>query len=257
MSEENPICRSENADLAKLQIEHSELVSMHPFSRQTLRYLNKFKRIYILTSGGKDSTYTILNLLTQQFLIHRPIVLLHTDTSVESATTKRTLTLIQQNFCPLEKVSFEVLKAADYLDHEPQFYVRQSAENEMDEAIRRLENGTYHKNVFSCCYWLKKKAFELWIKEEDHTKDCFVMAIKKGDSEDRCRFLASLNRKNTFYHWNIRHKAMYFYPLRDIRQKRVNNFLLQDKIFWDTQRSGCIGGCPVLKLFLKRKRDTA
>ena len=62
-----------------------------PSTRKEFRQLNKFKRIYILASGGRDSTYTILKLMEFQYWITKPVTISFTDTGNETTSALVTL----------------------------------------------------------------------------------------------------------------------------------------------------------------------
>jgi 3'-phosphoadenosine 5'-phosphosulfate sulfotransferase (PAPS reductase)/FAD synthetase len=226
---------------------------VNAFSRDNLRILNRFNRIYVLVSGGKDSTYTVIKLLKNSFLIKSPIILLHNNTTLQKNSAKTILRIFQGQIEDQYSIFYEEILVTDYIDKDTTKIVSESAINEMPKAIKLLEAGKYRKNVFSCCYWLKEKPFEKWLQLEDHSKDLFVLSIKPGDSSQRGLFLARIRKQKTFFWFNRRRRVMYWYPLRDTKQKTVDQVLLQDKLFWQTRKSGCIGGCPVIKLFNKKK----
>lgn len=224
------------------------------FSRKEFRRLNKFNRIYVLVSGGKDSTYTVLRLKELSSWIKRPVILLHTNTGNRLKSAKITLDsldqVIAQQFSGMSRLfqwSSLVLEASAILPQKSMFYIKQSLLR-IPEAERLFIKGKYSKKVFPCCYYLKHKPFEIWLRNEDHSNDVFISSIRPGESNQRQLFLAKLRHLKTHFWFHRRTKVWYYYPLRDTGFREVYNYLLQDQKFWTTKRSGC-RICPILALF--------
>jgi 3'-phosphoadenosine 5'-phosphosulfate sulfotransferase (PAPS reductase)/FAD synthetase len=217
------------------------------FTRSEIRELNKFDNIYCLVSGGKDSTFTALNLHNLRKWIKRPVILLHNNTGLRMRKAKKIIRVLDHQLCEKNGWFFEQIDAKDYLEKPMMFYVRESIKM-IDKALKKKSEGKYSKNMFPCCYWLKERPFEQWLKQQDHKNDVFVLSIKQGDSRQRGLFLSKLRKLKTYYWFNRRRKVTYYYPLRDCKQETVNSYLLQDKLFWDTDHTGCVK-CPVVMMF--------
>jgi len=221
------------------------------FTRKEIRKLNKFDKIYLLVSGGRDSTFTFLNLWELRNWIKRPVILLHTNTGNRMKEAEQTLALYpeQMKIDENSKKSWKRvdLEARKYLPKKPMQIIIDSLKK-LDEAKTLLEEGKYSKKVFPCCYWLKKKPFEKWLQLDDHSNDVFILSIKPGDSNQRGFFLNKLRKEKTHFWFNRRHRTWRYYPLRDCKQETVNSFLAINKLFWNTEHSGC-RICPIIALF--------
>jgi 3'-phosphoadenosine 5'-phosphosulfate sulfotransferase (PAPS reductase)/FAD synthetase len=203
--------------------------------------MNKFQRIYILVTGGKDSTYVALMLHALRFWIKKPVYLLWGDTGNSMAQNRKIMEGLS------EKTGWELIVIKNTLKHSPMKLVINSMKR-LPDAKELLNEGKYSKKVFPCCYWLKEKPFMEWLKKEDHSKDVFVVGIKLGDGWQRRRFLLDMIEAEEKFRFNRMKKVWYYYPLRDTVTHDVEKVLTKEKDFWNTPHSGC-RVCPILALF--------
>lgn len=230
------------------------------FTRKEFRRLNKFKRIYILASGGRDSTYAILKLMEFQYWITKPVTILFTDTGNETTSALITLEKLYQavtahnlELPPSKKWSHLCLATKAILPKKPVFYIKKAFMKIPKAKQILLETpDRYSKKIFPCCYYLKHRVFDLWIRENgfqsDPYKGVFASCIRPGESLYRRRWLKTLRDKKLHFWFIRRSKVWYYYPLRDIMVRDVNELFLQSKKFLDTKHSGC-QICPILVLF--------
>lgn len=237
----------------------------HLFSRKEFRTLNKFKRIYILVSGGLDSTYTVLNMWELRFWIKKPVILLHTDTRLQLAQSVEILreledftafnwdfeilsrNFIQENVKVLQQNRRSVPKEKDL---EPSMSIVIDSLHRLNQAKKLVKEGKYSKKVFPCCYWLKHKPFYFWLRKENHSRDVFVSSIRGGESQQRQLWLSRLRKYKTKFHFHIKTQVWYYYPLRDLKERDVFDYFINvaDKRFLKTSKSAC-KVCPIVYLF--------
>ena len=238
---------------------------MGDFTREEFRRLNKFNRIYVLVSGGRDSTYVTLKLYSLRFWIKKPVYLLWGDTGNSMAQNRQIMKELSL------KTGWELIVIENTLNgsvsNNDRKRTKRKKKNkssmklvidsmkQLPKAKRLLEEGKYSKKVFPCCYQLKEKPFMNWLKREDHSNDVFIVGIKLGDGWQRRRFLLDMIEQQEKFRFNRMKKVWYYYPLRDTITKNVNELLTKEKEFWNTPHSGC-RVCPIIALFdLKREGE--
>ena len=195
--------------------------------------LRIFDKIYVLVSGGFDSTY-----------LYDKIKGVYPDKCIpvncyNPYETSETLKQIQGDpkfvsVRPYYKLNYgEVLKDS-FL--------------KLPEAYKLKEIGAYHKKIFPCCNHIKHKAF----KKDPRFKEPFtvvVSGIKHGDGRQRFFWLTKLRKEGTFYH---RHKTgeLYCYPFRDYMKRELSTKTIKRlrKKYPNLAHSGCYI-CPVLVLY--------
>jgi 3'-phosphoadenosine 5'-phosphosulfate sulfotransferase (PAPS reductase)/FAD synthetase len=186
--------------------------------------------------------------------ITRPVTFIHTDTG--NQTTSAILTLakidqaVQAHYSGKSKKyqwEYTALAAKAYLEEKPFYYIKKSFLN-IPKALELLDKGKYSKKVFPCCYYIKHKPFELWLRKDDHSKDVVISSIRPGESHQRQIFLGTLRKQKTYFNYHRRFKIMYYYPLRDMKGIDVHRALQPGQLFWNTEKSGC-RVCPILALF--------
>lgn len=231
-----------------------------PFTRKEFRQLNRFKRIYILASGGRDSTFYILKLMEFQYWLTKPVTILFTDTGNETTSALITLEKLDQaikahnsELPPSKKWSYLILATKAILPKKPVFYIKKAFMKIPKAKKILLETpDKYSKKIFPCCYYLKHRVFDLWIREngfqDDPYKGVFASCIRPGESLYRRRWLKDLRDLKKHFWFIQRSKVWYYYPLRDIMVKEVNKHFQQGMEFMDTKHSGC-QICPILVLF--------
>ena len=203
--------------------------------------LNQFNKIYVLVSGGFDSTYLyelIKNIYPEKTI---PV------NCFNPYEFNKTLKKIKKN-------------DSKYISIEPENYKDVIKESflKLPEAFKLKELKKYHKKIFRCCYILKHKKFlkDIQFKEKDTV---IISGIKRGDGTQRRIWLTQLsqgrepcnqsNGKSTFYH---KHKTgqLYCYPFRDYTKRQLSDNI-KDKLYLKypfLEHSGCVL-CPVLVLF--------
>lgn len=203
-----------------------------------------FKSIYFLCSGGFDSTYMLLKLYNQFPNCKKYI--LYNNTTIEIENCKNLVYLL----------SF--LTNIQLIELKPNCEVKEILETSflaIKEAKKLYDNHCYHKKVFNCCYYLKIQPMKLYLKKillENSNQMIFLSGIKKNDSKNRRIFLFQLTKKETFIHFNKSKKIWMGYPLRDISQIKIDNFI--KKFPFKVSHSGCLI-CPILLLFNLFKQE--
>jgi hypothetical protein len=215
-----------------------------------IELLKPFEKIYVLVSGGHDST-----LLAEWICHHYPDTTYfvncynpyETSPTLSDFETRGLIVVkpdTQYNYSQILKDAFLKLNKAAEMRHEKK----------------------YEKKIFECCKYIKHKAFleDSLFKEENTV---VISGIKSGDGKIRRFFLKDLRNpplhhnyaseiKQGFFH---RHKGgqLYCYPLRDCFHHEFPNNIISEikKIHPKLQHSGC-AICPVLLLFGDRiKKD--
>ena len=205
--------------------------------------LNKFDKIFVLVSGGFDSTY-----LYEKFkkLFGDKVYPVNCFNPFEISDT-------------LEKIS----KDTNYIQIKPD--KKYNYKDILREAFLSLPKGrelvkkkTYSKkSAFGCCYYIKHRGFlNNPIFKEENT--VVISGIKRGDGKQRRIFLTQLRKgtfkslkekKGTFF---LKHKTgeLYCYPFRDYNKRELPNITKRRlwKKYPNLSHSGC-EICPVLVLF--------
>lgn len=233
-----------------------------------IKTLKDYKKIYVLVSGGFDST-----LLAEWISYHYP-----------------QKTYFVNCFSPYErsdvldyyskKENFILIKSGTYIELPNGERVSVKPEKEdtlnygtilkesflrLPEAFERKKLKIYDKKIFKCCYHIKHKHFykAKFMKDEGSV---VISGIKRGDGSQRRIWLLQMsrgtNKRNqangnpTFFH---RHNTgfLYCYPFRDHTTRELGEEIKE--ILWDKfptlEHSGC-QICPVLVLFnLKREGE--
>ncbi|MEE9409355.1 MAG: hypothetical protein V3V41_00320, partial [Candidatus Heimdallarchaeota archaeon] len=199
------------------------------FIRDDIRKLNKFKRVYVLASGGKDSTFTALNLWQLRNWIKTDVILFFEDTGNNTKEARATIKQLGE-----ETFQLQFLTSKDYISKKPLKLVIESF-SRIPQAKQLLLEGKYSKKVFPCCYALKEGPFLQWLKKDDHNEDCFILSIGISDAWWRRKWLLNLRRQQKRFHFNSQKQVWYYYPLRDIRKSVIKTFLSKEKLFWNTE----------------------
>ena len=203
--------------------------------------IKKFKYIYVLVSGGFDSTY-LYEIIRKKF----PNKTIPTN-CYNPYEINPTLKKIKK-----EDNNFISIKPGKYKD-----IIKKSFLN-LPRAYEQKKKKEYNKKIFPCCSVLKHKEF----KKDNRFKEenCVVVSgIKRGDGKQRRIFLTQLkngsfkslkNNKPTFF---LRHKdsgILYCYPFRDHTRRELPDYI-KNKLWMKyiyLEHSGC-SLCPILVLF--------
>ena len=217
--------------------------------------LNKFDKIYVLVSGGIDSTY-LFEIIKQECNIEK-VYAVNCFNPFETNETLKEISKYER---------FIQIKAENELDYAK---VLNDSFRNIPKALEMRAEGKYTKHVFSCCKYIKHNAFKNHsLFKESNT--VVISGIKPTDGMQRRLWLISLltgktTTKNvvienapTFYY---KHKTgqMYCYPFRDFKldksvevmkgsefPKEVMEELYQK--YPSLNHSGC-HVCPVLVVF--------
>jgi len=200
-----------------------------------------FSKIYVLVSGGFDSTY--LYEIIYDLYPHKTYPVNCYNPYEYNKTVKK----ITKND---DKMIF--IQPGEYKD------VIKNSFLKLPDAHKLRINREYHKKIFPCCRILKHKSF----KKDNRFREkgsVVISGIRKREGSQRSIFLTQMekgtfksliNNKPSFY---LRHKdseILYCYPFRDYDYKELPLEIKND--LWDKypylQHSGC-SLCPILVLF--------
>lgn len=203
----------------------------------------EFNKIYVLVSGGIDSTYLYEHFKKRYGAKVYPL------NCFNPYEQSKTLTQISKdpNFIqikPKEKYKYGDILKASFMN--------------IPHAFNLKKQGKYHKKIFPCCYYIKHKAFmnDPLFQEENTV---VISGIKRGDGTQRRIWLTQLSQGRepcnqscgspTFFH---RHKKgqLYCYPFRDYVYRELPLTILKRlrSKYPHLDHSGC-AICPVLVLF--------
>jgi 3'-phosphoadenosine 5'-phosphosulfate sulfotransferase (PAPS reductase)/FAD synthetase len=206
--------------------------------------LNQFAKIYVLVSGGIDSTY--LYEMVKQECDPAKVCPVNCYNPYEQSAT------LTQISCDPNYVQVKPLERMDYAR------ILENAFRRIPHVRQMKRQGKYQKKLFQCCTIIKHKTFlKIDLFKEEGT--VVISGIKAGDGQQRHAWLLSLQRgipysKGTtpvqgFYH---RHKGgqLYCYPFRDFTRKELPKQIIEQlRARYPTLRhSGC-SLCPVLVVF--------
>lgn len=212
--------------------------------------LKNFEKIFVLVSGGIDSTYLYEKLKKSYSKRVYPV------NCFNPYEQSKTLSLIAKdpNFIqikPGKKFNYANILKESFL--------------KIPEAMKLRKAGKYNKKVFPCCYHIKHKAF-LNDKQFLEENTVVISGIKHGDGTQRRIWLTQMRNgtnvnnmnenKPTFFH---RHKKgqLYCYPFRDYFKREIPEICIRRlrKKYPDLNHSGC-KICPVLVVFeLKNEKE--
>jgi 3'-phosphoadenosine 5'-phosphosulfate sulfotransferase (PAPS reductase)/FAD synthetase len=198
-----------------------------------LNCLGIFKKIFVLVSGGIDSTYLYEKI---KKIFPEKTFPVNCYNPYESSIT-------------LDQIS----KDPKFIQIKPKSQynygqILRDAFLQLPQAFKKKKEKKYNKKIFGCCYYIKHKAFleDPLFKEEGTV---VITGIKAGDGKQRGYWLKDLRKKETYFH---KHKGgqLYCYPFRDYFQRElpleIRNKL--KKKYPRIKHSGCVI-CPVLVLF--------
>jgi len=206
--------------------------------------LSKFDKIFVLISGGMDSTYLYEMIYP---LFPEKTFCVNCWNPYEQS---KSLSIMAElpNFIevrPTERISYKDILIDSF--------------NRIPKVIEARKRGKYEKKMFPCCKYIKHDAFKKHpLFQEQNT--VVISGIKSGDGQMRGWFLKDLRNppkkhnyatpiKQGFYH---RHKEgqLYCYPFRDYQKRELPKHILKElrNKYPKLTHSGCIL-CPVLVVF--------
>ncbi len=207
--------------------------------------LSRFKKIFVLVSGGIDSTY-LWHIISEKYPDKSFAV--NCWNPYEQSPTLRELK------GDTRFIEIKPIKELDYKN------ILDKSFQKIPTALLNRVKGKYSKKVFPCCKYIKHDAFKKheMFKEENTV---VVSGIKYADGRQRQLFLKSLvngasygkgvviKDAPTYFH---RHKEgqLYCYPYRDYKSRELPVLIVHDlrKIYPNLKHSGCTI-CPVLVVF--------
>lgn len=195
--------------------------------------LEQFEKIFVLVSGGIDSTYLYEMIYP---LFPEKTFAVNCWNPYEQSKTLDTLKQFPH---------FLSIQPAEEYDYRQ--ILEESFQN-LPQAFEAKRAGKYHKKIFPCCYYIKHKAFfKDQLFQQDNT--VVISGIKYGDGQQRRFWLTDMKKRDLFFH---KHKTgqLYCYPFRDYKQRELPEDILNQlrKKYPALDHSGC-KICPVLVLF--------
>lgn len=196
--------------------------------------LNRFSKIFVLISGGIDSTY--LFEIINQMCDKSKIFAVNCYNPYEHSKTLNQFKKLD-NFIEIKPEN-----NINYLE------VLKDAFKQLNKAAALRFQGKYYKKFFNCCTIIKHQAFK------NHPLFCepntvIISGIKAGNGKMRAYWCKDLRERKTFYH---KHKngQLYCYPFRDYKKRELSVKIINElrKKYLNIAHSGCIY-CPVLILF--------
>lgn len=202
-------------------------------------YLKSFKKIYVLVSGGFDST--LLYEFCNSYYPNETFAVNCFNPYEQSKTLDYFRSL--DNF-----IQIKPSKKYDYKQ------ILKDSFKQLPQAFEKYKLHEYYKKLFGCCYYIKHKAFlnNKMFKEEGTV---VISGIKWGDGKQRRIFLSQMakgtfkslkEKKPTYF---LKHKTgqLYCYPYRDFRKFTLpSNVIKALRIKYPfIDHSGC-ALCPVL-----------
>jgi 3'-phosphoadenosine 5'-phosphosulfate sulfotransferase (PAPS reductase)/FAD synthetase len=193
--------------------------------------LKQFKKIFVLVSGGIDSTYLY--------------------DKIKEIFPKKTYPVNCFNPYEQSETLDKIAKDPNYIQITPGKDINykkllKKAFLNLPKAYELKRRGRYAKKVFGCCYYIKHKAFlKDPLFQEDKT--VVISGIKAGDGTQRALWLSDLREgkrdlgtgeknnyyylkegkaKPTFFH---KHKSgqLYCYPFRDYTKRELPNKIIK------------------------------
>ena len=203
--------------------------------------LEKFDKIYVLVSGGFDSTY-LYEVIKLGF--PNKTYPVNCFNPYEYNKTLKQIEIKDNNFIRVNPKNYKDVIKNSFL--------------QIPKAIKLKKQKKYHKKIFPCCRVLKHKDF-MKDKRFKEKNTVVISGIKRGDGNQRNFWLRQLsegreprnqsNGKPTFYH---KHKTgqLYCYPFRDHSKKELSDEIKNRlyKKYPYIKHSGCVL-CPVLVVF--------
>lgn len=197
----------------------------------------------ILVSGGIDSSYVALKFFEKGIKAS----LLHNNTHLQLSSAK--------------KVIKALVKKTDYtlITIEPNVNIKNvllSSFRALDKAATDKNSGKYNREVFDCCFELKKKPAQKFYKNlKENT--LVVSSITPGESNRRRMFLGKIRNQGKWIINHSKYRVHFAYPLRDARLKKENlhrKRYAQKKLGVEVKSSGC-RICPIVLLFKMWDKD--
>jgi len=208
-----------------------------------LNLLQSFENIYVLVSGGIDSTY-LWELISEKYPTKTKMV-----NCFNPYETSATLKQLQQD------PRFILILPGKEIDYGQ---ILRDSFRLIPKAINARKHHKYEKKIFPCCKKIKHEAF-LHDPLFQQPNTVVISGIKAGDGKIRRFFLKDLRNGNQanysepmergFFH---RHKEgqLYCYPFRDYNQRELPKeviFELKQK-YITLDHSSC-SICPIVVVF--------
>jgi hypothetical protein len=194
--------------------------------------LANFEKIYVLVSGGFDSTWLYIKI--REIYLNNIIYPVNCYNPYEWNDTLKRIEKEDPHFIKIYPGNYKDIIKKSFLN--------------LPKAYKLKENKKYHKKIFPCCNVLKHKSFKKDARFLT-PNSVIVSGIKWGDGKQRRIWLSQLHARDTFFH---RHKTghLYYYPFRDYTKRELTDDMKNEvwKKYPNTEHSGC-SLCPILVLF--------
>ena len=195
--------------------------------------ISVFNRIILSVSGGIDSTFLFLAFQAKGI----PFECIWNNTGRELRTSLFTLSKI---------FSYGNLFTITYPETSQKLITKKTR-----IALKRINQGEISKNKknIPCCYYLKEKPFNQWIKYNTDLMDVLVSGLAPYEGMQRNIRLGELRNRKTYLRFIKASKRWFAYPLRDLNFQADRKYLeAYVNQYIPTSRSGCIT-CPIIALW--------
>ena len=166
--------------------------------------LRRFEKIYVLVSGGFDSTWLYEKIKEEYKERVYPV------NCYNPYEWNDTLKEIEKN-----DKKFITISPGEYKDVIKKSFLK------LPEAFKLKEQRIYNKKIFPCCYVLKHKTFKKDKRfKELHT--VVVSGITYGDGKQRRIWCSILKKRGTYFHMH-KEGILYYYPFRDYLHQELKD----------------------------------
>jgi len=215
-----------------------------PVHRPDYSQLSQDRKIFFLSSGGRDSTAMILEAHRQGI----NGIMVCSDTRVSRGGAHEVLERLA------EYTGYELVFVQYQGDKTPADILKESFLL-LPVAQERLKTSkSSPKNSFPCCYHLKHRPMDQYLADLNKEDIVLIMGLKGGDGALHRRYrLAQIRKLDQF--WRQHKKGfLFYYPLRDCTDSDID-MILDEHGFTDVQSSGC-SICPIFLVYPNmRKKD--
>lgn len=168
--------------------------------------LNKInpEYIYIETSGGYHSNYTILSFFEKKF---KNIILINNKTFLEyHECLKNIEKIVQVTNYPINYIKPNLNK----------FKTMNNLMKESFKNISKAKNIKNYRDFFPCCRILKKNPAKSWLKKNMLPNSIVISSLTPYESFQRQMRLFELKNNNTYFRNHKTKGCIVGYPYRDL-----------------------------------------
>lgn len=126
----------------------------------------------------------------------------------------------------------------------------------LDKAYSDKNQGKYNREVFNCCFELKKNPSKKYYKTLKNN-EIVISSIAPSESNRRRMFLGKIRNQNKWYIKHSKYRVFFAYPLRDSRTKNdkdIRKRYIEKVLGIEVKGSGC-RICPIVLLFKMWDKD--